>query len=60
VAGVFPEKVSDEGLSGVLVPCSLQEIVLQLSGNPSKIENAVRALHPFQVDRDHAEAPAEQ
>ena len=56
----YSQKVPDKRLGGVLVPAGLEEIMLQLSGNPSQIEGAVGALHPFQVDRDHAEIASEK
>ena len=52
--------VSSAGRSMAVSYTHLDVYKRQLPGNPSQIEDAVGTLHPFQVNRDHAETPAEQ
>ena len=59
VAGIFPEKVADERLGGVLVAGGAHEEMFQFSGDAAGIENAICALGSFQIERDDLQPIAE-
>src|SRR5581483_9255641 len=50
VAGIFPEKVADEGFGLIFITAVLQEKVLDFSGDAPDVKDAVGSLHIFQVD----------
>ena len=52
--------MADEPLPPTPTSRGLHEGVLELTGDPSDVEHAVAAFGPFQVDRGHVLAGAEQ